>query len=452
LKDRSEHLFCEHAQLAGEQTAYALDVLEARGQIPGVGDERDAATQAFVLGFIKDTVMHEVGHALGLRHNFRASRVYTEAQLSDPDFTREHGTSGSVMEYAPVNLARPGQSGGLPFQTTLGPYDYWAIEYAYKPLPPELKPDEEDLELQRIAARSAEPQLAYGSDEDASAGLDPETLQWDLGADPLAFAEKRLAIARDLLKRQESRILPGDRDYAVLRRSVAYALGDVYRAVEQLARQIGGLRTLRDHPGSGRDPLQPVSADAQRRALELLVHTVFSADGMLLSPALQRKLAPDYLDRADSPGVPTDYALPRRLQLLQALTLNYLMSDSVAQRVLDNMAKADQREQAFRLSELYDRVGRELWAELQQRGSIAEARRELQRDHATRLAGAVLRPTALQRADVRSLARVQAQTLLRAVEARLKRGGADAETRAHLEDSAELLRQALGAKVVRPAV
>jgi hypothetical protein len=70
------------------------------------------------------------------------------------------------------------------------------------------------------------------------------------------------------------------------------------RAVGVLVRQIGGVRTLRDHPGSGRDPLQPVDAAVQRRALDLLASHVLAADACRLSrPALQRRLAPDFDDR-----------------------------------------------------------------------------------------------------------------------------------------------------------
>ena len=69
------------------------------------------------------------------------------------------------------------------------------------------------------------------------------------------------------------------------------------RAVGILARQIGGVRTLRDHPGSGRDPLLPVPAAAQREALDLLASGVLAADSFALSPALQRKLAPDFSER-----------------------------------------------------------------------------------------------------------------------------------------------------------
>ena len=80
--------------------------------------------------------MHEVGHTLGLTHNFRASTVYTSAQLADPEFTRNNGIAGSVMEYNPVNIALAGQRQGAYQMQKLGPYDYWAIEYGYREIPP----------------------------------------------------------------------------------------------------------------------------------------------------------------------------------------------------------------------------------------------------------------------------------------------------------------------------
>src|SRR5262249_48352522 len=142
---------CTHADEAAEQLSYALDVLAARGDV----DPGSPEAQQFVLDYLKDVTMHEVGHTLGLRHNFRASRIYADSQLSDPEFTRTHALTGSVMEYAPINLARPGEQVAAPFQTTLGPYDYWAIEYAYKPIAHEQEP----AELAKIASRSAEPEL-----------------------------------------------------------------------------------------------------------------------------------------------------------------------------------------------------------------------------------------------------------------------------------------------------
>jgi hypothetical protein len=439
------HAHCVYGDLAAEQLGYALDLLEARGEIAPDGPE----AEAFVRDYIKDTLMHEVGHALGLSHNFRASRVYTEQQLADPEFTRVNGTTGSVMEYNAINLPRPGQRGGTPFMTTLGPYDYWAIEYAYKPIAAE----EEGAELQRIAARSHEPLLAYGSDEDAALGVDPETIQLDLGADPIAYAAKRLEIARDLFARQEKRALSPDQSYAVLRRSLAFAISDAGRAVGVLTRQIGGVRTLRDYPGSGRDPLKPNDAATQRAALDLIARNVLAIDGLAVTPTLQRRLAPDFDERGDNPALATDYQVPQRLLDLQRVVLAQLMSDAVAARILDSVGKADNPQSAFQLAELYERLTRDVWSELPKGTSISAPRRELQREHVNRVAGALLRPSPLARADARSLLRVQALQLNAQLDKALKRQASmDAATRAHLQDSADTLSQALAAKVLRVGV
>ena len=449
-----EHARCMHGHLAAEQLGYAMDVLEARGEL----EPDSPLAQQFVQDYVKEVVLHEVGHALGLRHNFRASRAYTEAQLADAEFTRAHGTTGSVMEYNAVNLPRPGQAGGVPFHTTLGPYDYWAVEYAYKPLPAGIKPADERAELQRIASRSKEPLLAFGTDEDIFFGLDPETIQGDLGADPLAFAAKRLAIARDLFKRQETRELPPDRDYTVLRRSLGFAIGDVARSVAVLARQIGGVRTLRDYPGSGRDPLLPVDAKLQREALDLMSRAVLAADGLSLTPALQRRLAPDYLARADSMGEPTDFLLAQRLLDLQRALLNHLMGDGLAARVLDSATKVDRPGDAFQLAELYQRLADDVWSEIARGGAAARdirpERRELQRSHVNRLVTALLRTSPTVRADSRGLLRLQARQLLTRLEAAQVQGGgrravAESDTGVHLADSIDSLRQALAAPLQR---
>ncbi len=434
---------CQHADQAAEQLNYAMDVLEVRGDL----DPDSPEVRQFVLDYLKAVTIHEVGHTLGLRHNFRSSRIYTDQQLSDEAFTRQNSLAGSVMEYSPINLPRPGEKGGLAWQLVLGPYDYWAIEYAYKPIDPQ----QEAVELQRIAARSAERELAYGTDEDNWLGIDPESLHLDLGDDPVAFAKKRFDIGRDVLARQETRVLKPEADYSVLRRSITYAVRDMGRAAGILARQIGGVRTLRDHPGTGRDPLLPVSASVQRAALDTLSKGVLAADSLKISPALQRKLAPNFEDRWDSvvQGTPleTDFSLDAFVTQLRKTLLSQLMSDGVANRLLDSVAKMPPGE-AFGLAELYARLRSEVWSELAGASDIVPARREIQREHLNRVAGQLLRATS-SRADTRSLIRTEALALQKSLRAAVAKASGSAETRAHLQDSMDLLTEALAAKMQR---
>lgn len=442
---------CDFGAHAAEQVGYALDVLAAQGRLA----PDDPQAEAFVHDFLRWVTAHEIGHALGLRHNFSGSLAYDPQALADPAFTRAFGTSASVMDYPAVNLPRPGAPMVLPFSAALGPYDLWAIEYGYTPAPPGADAQAERRLREAIAARSGrDPRLAYTTDEDAAIGLDPGATTFDLGADPLAFARQRFEIARDVLQRQAERQLPDDEDYASLRRAIAYALRDAGRAAALLARQIGGLHTRRDFPGSGRDPLTPVEARTQRAALDLIAREALAADSLVVPPRLQRRLAPDYLERGDASDggeapVATDFSIAALVLDLQRALLVHLMSDAVAQRVLDNAAKLDRSAETFTLAELYERLTRDVWSELGRR-DIPEARRELQREHLDRLAAQMLRPASLQRADARGLARRDARQLLARLEA--SRGGwgrFDAATQAHLQDSLESLRLALAAPLLR---
>ena len=112
---------------------------------------KDELPEEFVGQAIKHIVMHEVGHSLGLRHNFKASTMLKADQLNDTAITHVKGLVGSVMDYSPINIAPKGKKQGDYYSTTLGPYDYWAIEYAYKSVD-----GDEASELKKIATRAPE--------------------------------------------------------------------------------------------------------------------------------------------------------------------------------------------------------------------------------------------------------------------------------------------------------
>ncbi len=137
---------------------------------------------------------------------------------------------------------------------------------------------------------------------------------------------------------------------------------------------------MRDHPGSGRDPLLPVPAAVQRDALDSLARGVLSVDSFRLSPALQRKLAPDFNERGEALSggdgpVSTDYSIIGTVLDMQRALLAQLMSDGVAARLLDSEGKVavgagGKPGDSFRLSELYATLTREVWSELGTAGDI----------------------------------------------------------------------------------
>ena len=440
---------CFYDDAATEEAAFGMSLLEARGEL----DPDSPDVDKFVDLFLKSVTMHEVGHTLGLRHNFRASTVYTDAELADEHFTAEHGISGSVMEYNPWNLAVKGEKQGEYAMSTLGPYDYWAVEYAYKEIPA----DQEAAELDRIASRSSEPWLAYSTDEDvAFFAVDPAVNQLDLGSDPLAYARKRLSLVRELWQRTESLDLkPGD-SYSVLRRNFTRGLNEAGQGAVFASKYIGGLTTLRDRAGSGRQPFMPVDAVKQRAALDMLATEVLSADSFNFPPSFLRRMTVSTFDIEDAqelgrPAPPLDLPIDQQVLGLQRGVLDTLMSPSIAQRLLNNATKVDDPKQALKLSELYATLHAAVWSELKTGKDIPLVRRNLQREYATRVANALLKPAGSMPADARALMRVDAAKL-RAELAATPTRQMSAEAKAHLSEMATLLDEAQKAPVVRQAV
>ncbi len=445
--------YCDYGDVAVDELAFALDLLVARGEITPDGPE----AQEYVKATLKDVVAHEVGHTLGLQHNFRASTIHTQKQLTDPAFIKANGISGSVMDYNAINLALQDEPQGEYVMHGIGAYDYWAIEYAYKPIAPE----REKEELAQIAARSTEPQLAFGNDLDAGfggpvEGMDPQVNRRDLGSDPLEYATRRLKLSRELWDRLQTRQLKPGESYEMLRRNFLSGLTQVGNATAVAAKYVGGVVYVRDHAGSGREPFTPISTERQREALKQIADGLLSVDSFHLRPEFVRRLTIDQFDRfrenAGVNAINPDISLTGRMLTVQRAVLDQLMSDGVATRIAEGTYRQTRPEHSFQLSELYDTLQNAIWSEVKTGRDISVFRRNLQREHLKRVAGTLLRPSQTVQADARALQRENAKQLLVLIKAAKTKPALSKEARAHLAECENSLEEALKAPLQRPGV
>jgi hypothetical protein len=443
------HEACTYALDAMDERSFVHDLLEARGDMPPDSPE----VEAFVQAQIKDTIMHEVGHTLGLRHNFRSSTVITRDQLKDKAFTESNAITGSVMDYNAYNIPLAGEPRANLTVVTLGPYDYWAIEYAYRPLDAAQEADA----LGRIAARSQEPLLAFADDADAGGfggrqGLDPRDNRFDLGDDPLDYARKRLALSRELWQRVQVRGPQAGDDPLRLRRSVLSGFRQLRRMPEFATRYVGGMYTERDLPGPGARPTyRPVEPQRQREALAFVTDALFAVDSFQFEPRLLASLGTDYVEWERAAPL----SVPEAVLELQKQGLDRLMAATTAQRLLDlpYYLTPAQRQGAISLNEVYGSLQAAVWKELQRGGEVDPLRRNLQREHLKRLQSLLTRGAPDLPADALSLVRAHASqlraNLQSAVRAAQRANQVSPETRAHLQDSLDALTEALRATMQR---
>jgi Met-zincin/Domain of unknown function (DUF5117) len=435
-----DEALCMYGYEAYQEEAFATGLLEARGDLDPNGPEAEAIVKAT----LKDVITHEVGHTLGLRHNFRASTIYTEKQLADPEFTRHNGLGGSVMDYNAWNIALDKEQQGEYVMSTLGPYDYWAIEYAYRPLPP----DREKAELAKMAARNTEPYLAYATDEEtATDGMDPQVNARDLGSDPLGFAKRRMQLSRELWDRWQAKKLGPDESREVLYRNMVSGFLQYALAAQVATKYVGGVVYVRDYAGSSRASFTPIEPVRQREALKVVTDGVFKADSFRFRPEFLTRIAGDPFETGAAEHA--DFTLASRVLAVQTQILDRLMSDTVASRLLDSSVKSGDEKHALTLSDLYDTLQASIWSDLKGAGDISLMRRNLQREHVKRMAALLTKTSATAPADARALQRENARTLIAQLRAAQGRPGLSKEARAHVADSLNTLEEALRAPMQR---
>ncbi|HKG94766.1 MAG TPA: zinc-dependent metalloprotease, partial [Gemmatimonadaceae bacterium] len=457
--------------------AYQMDAQFAMLAGLGVLDPGKPVPESYIGDALRDLIMHEVGHTLGLQHNFKASSAIPYDKLNDTSFTRKHGLTLSVMEYGAVNVAADPSKQGDYWNETVGDYDVWAIKYAYAPVyeesgnggepryaafgTPVTTTAAEEKALKLVAGEGADPMHAFGNDLDASFGgfaVDPLANVWELSADPIRFADDRTAIVKRVLPKLEDRLLlPGD-GYQTLRAAVGSLLGVRLTSLLPVTKTVGGMYVNRDHKGdpNGRAPFVPVPAERQRAAVKLIVDNAFAEDAIKLDPQMLNKLAPTkFADFGSNFSFQADYPVHDVIASQQTVLLNALLEPTRLRRMVDNGVRMPNGAEAYTAGELYQTLSKAIWSELgdgSRPREVSSVRRNLQRAHVERLTdllvGARLQPPE----DARSLSRLELTDLSAALGRAATSGGRslDRETRAHFAESKARIDRALAASLSVP--
>ena len=444
---------CNCAQSMGDQFALGMIALAPDGK--SISKEK---VEQFLFDGVKSVVIHEVGHTLGLRHNFKSSIIFTMEELNDPEKTRNVGLSGSIMDYVPVNISPKGKKQGDYFSRTIGPYDYWAIEYGYKPLPGGTK--KEVAALRKIASRGTEPELQYATDADAGAfSPDPLVNRHDLSNNPIEFARWRMELIQQALPGLVDRSTEKGESYQRARQAFSVLMREYNRAVGYVVRFIGGVYVHRDHKGApnARPPFVVTEAKKQREALDFLDRHVLGPDAFQFPPKLFDYLAPSRwshwgVKRVKRP----DFPVHDTVLNLQDHVLMRVLSPITLSRLLDSELKVPVDQESFTAAELLDRLTAIVFKEAEnlkegkftnRKPAIDSLRRNLQQRYFRRLADLAL-GKAKAPTDCRALAAAELDQL----EVRLREvlGGKaelDDYTRAHLSELAARIRKVLDARL-----
>lgn len=427
----------------------------------------------YVHQYLRSLIAHEVGHTLGLRHNFHGSTMLAPEELNNTEITHTKGLVGSVMDYLPVNIAPQGVQQGDYFPGVVGPYDEWAIEYGYKTSPSAayegIIPESEKSFLEQIVLASPQPELSYATDEDVW-DINPLANVWDMSSDVLLYSQWQMDNARIMWQRLDKGYLSKGESYSNLRLRFNIVLKYYFRNAILLSKYIGGQSFLRLHTNDDASwAFVPVSLLKQRQALTKIQEYVFAEDAFSFSPQLLNQLAPSHWEHWGSSVLNNrlDYPIHESILKFQSAVLRSLLTGDRLNRLQDIELKSLPG-QALSIPELFDTLQTGIWTEVLTPGEakpISSIRRSLQREYLNILLEMMLGITNTPE-DGRTLAWYELCQLQKAIDVRLKElgeqrvGGVptleatanpegenlDIYTLAHLEASGDRINKALNAR------
>lgn len=383
---------------------------------------------------------HEVGHTLGLRHNFGSSSTYPVEKLRDKEWVKQNGHAASIMDYARFNyVAQPGDGiSGADLYPRINYYDKWAIEWGYKLLPQAKSPEAETPILNKwTVEKLKDKKFWFGTESNPD---DPRSQNEDLGDNAMiasAYGIKNLQYIMPNLLAWTKVENEGYGNLSELYKEVAGQFG---RYMGHVAKNVAGIyetpKTV-EQPGA---VYEYVPKATQKEAVQFLNKQLFTTPKWLINQDLLSRFGGDAVSLINSRQEPV---LDR---LMNTNTINKLISSEAALGA-----------QAYAPTDLLNDLKKSIFSEIYAHQPVDVYRRNLQRAYVDNLAELVTPPAPNpmaamygyspanpSKSDAASIGR--AQLIALRTELRGAAAGGDAMTRNHVQDLIARISKALDPK------
>ena len=368
---------------------------------------------------MQQVITHEVGHALGLPHNMRASFAYPTDSLRSGNFTQENGIAATIMDYARYNyVAQPGDE-NIRFIRQIGPYDHYAINWGYRLIPEALSPEDELPVLSEwIEEKAGDPVFQFGS---GYGGFDPASQTEGIGNDLVKASTYGLNNLKLVAPRLMEWTAGQTNDYKDLEELYGELVSVWSRYIGHVVANVGGVYENRLKPDQEGNVYTAVTSEKQADALEWLLDNAFSS--------------PDWLHQSEITRNIHHASHLENMRGLQVGHLNNLLSFERLGRLMENEVK----EVDYNALDMIKKLQQGIWREIYSRKAIDIYRRNLQKAYLDRMdyllteeqrplsgnARDFITPVEVNQSDIRSIVRGELGKLERSIEkcpGRLYRG------------------------------
>ena len=376
---------------------------------------------------------HEVGHTLGLPHNFGSSHAYPVDSLRSASFTQKMGTAPSIMDYARFNYVAQPEDKGVALMPNVGIYDKYSIEWGYRPILDAKTPEDELPTLRKwILDKGDDPLYHFGRPYNPT---DHTSQSEDIGDNAMKASEYGIKNLKRIVENLNEYTYTEGSDYSELNEMYSELWSQFYRYLGHVRKYVGGIREDYKSPDQKGAVYTHADKASQEEALDFFDKHIFEAPAWLLNQTVVDKLQ--------------DYGYVDRLRAYQVNVLNSLLSWSRLARVLEN--ETLNSSEAYSAVSLFEDVRNSVWKGLSGGRTIDSYRRNLQKAHVERLtsllaenstASSGLKGININQNDINSMAKAE----LKSLRSMIKKGiptTRDKMSKVHLEDVLDRIDAAL---------